>query len=134
MIKKMSLAEARGKLKVLEQAKAEMDSLMDGTMKDKKSKGMAQVEIMSNSPKGMAEGAKIVEDMFEGAEESKSGVTLPKFGSKQECGAMMDEDEYEEDSMSDESEDESEEESEEELDKKIAKLLAQKKSKQKKQI
>lgn len=128
--KKMSPAEAKGKLASLQELMKDMDSMMMDGMKGKK--GMAKVSVMSDSPEGLKEGLEKAEDVIEGESEEESEVTLPKFGSKQKSGALMEEEDFEEDS-SDDSED-SEESSEEELDRKIAELMAKKKSKQSKQI
>lgn len=127
MIKKMSPAEAKGKLASLQELMKDMDSMMMDGMKGKK--GMAKVSVMSNSPEGLKKGLEKAEDTLEGECEEESEVTLPKFGSKQKSGALMEEEEFEEDSS-----DDSEESSEEELDRKIAELMAKKKSKQSKQI
>lgn len=134
MGKKMSPAEAKAKLSTLKELMKDMDDMMMEDMKN--AKGMSKVSVMADSPEGLKKGLEKAEEVVEGAE-NKSGVTLPKFGSKQESGAMMDEEEFEDDSeMEDESEeDESEDDdSEESLDKKIAELLAKKKAKSRKQI
>lgn len=125
--KKMSPAEAKGKLASLHELMKDMDSMMMDGMKGKK--GMAKVSVMSDSPEGLKEGLEKAEDVIEGESEEESEVTLPKFGSKQKSGALMEEEEFEEDSS-----DDSEDSSEEELDRKIAELMAKKKSKQSKQI
>lgn len=125
--KKMSPMEAKAKLASLKDLMKEMDDMMLGDMKGKK--GMAKVSVMSDSPEGLKEGLEKAEDVLEGESEDESEVTLPKFGSKQKSGALMEEEEFEEDSI-----DDSEDSSEEDLDRKIAELMAKKKSKQSKSL
>jgi hypothetical protein len=126
MGKKMSPAEAKAKLSTLKELMKDMDDMMMEDMKN--AKGMAKVSVASDSPEGLKKGLEKAEEMVEG-DGKKSDVLLPKFGSKQEAGAEMDEDSFEEDSEMDEEDD-----SEESLDKKIAELLAKKKAKSQKQI
>jgi hypothetical protein len=136
--KKMSVMEAKGKLATLDDIIKEMDSMSMDRMKGKK--GMAKVSVMSDSPEGLEKGLDTAKEVVGGKSEGKSEMILPKFGSKQEPGACMEEKEYEDDSEDDESMDELEDADEEleysaeELDKKIAELLAKKKAKSKKQI
>lgn len=126
MGKKMSSMEAKAKLSSLKDLMKEMDDMMLDGMKGKK--GMAKVTVQASSPEAADKALEKAEDIVEESSQNPEfPVTLPKFGSKQESGAQMDEESYEEDSDS-----ESEDDSEEDLDKLIAELMAKKKSKESK--
>lgn len=120
--KKLSPMEQDAKLSVLKAIMGDMDSVMCDDLDSKKK---MKVSVISDSKQGIEKGLNQAEDIVQADE---SGMTIPKFGSAQDPGALMTEEDYEDDS-SEEPELEDEHLSSDELDKKIKKLIALKEQK-----
>ena len=121
MKKKLSPMEQDAKMSVLKEIMGDMDSLMCDDLDKKKA---MKVSVMADSKKGLEKGLDKAEDILD------SGMVYPKMGSKQEPGALMNEEDYLEDSsMEPEMEDDEDSMSSDELDKKIKKLMALKEQK-----
>lgn len=122
MKKKLSKEDQDAKMSVLKNIMGDMDKMMCDSLDGKKK---MKVSVMSDSKKGLEKGLDQAEDIIEGEE---NGITYPKFGSDQEAGALMNEDDYEDDSSL-EPEDDFDSLSSDEIDAKIKKLLAMKEQK-----
>lgn len=117
--KKLSPEEQDAKMSVLKDIMGDMDSLMCGALDGKKK---MKVSVASDSKKGLAEGLDKAEDIMGNSE------PYSKFGSNQDAGALMSEEDYAADSeLEPELDDESL--SSDEIDAKIKKLLAIKEQK-----
>lgn len=123
--KKLSPQEQDAKMSVLKEIMGEMDGLMSNDLDTKKK---MKVSVMADSKKGLEKGLDKAEDIVDS---QKNGVTYPKFGSAQEPGALMNEDDLACDSSMEPEleEDEDGSLSSDDLDKKIKKLMALKEQK-----
>lgn len=119
--KKLSSEDQSAKMSVLKDIMKEMDGLMSEDLDGKKK---MKVSVMSDSKKGLEKGLDQAEGIMSGED---CGIVTPKFGSAQAPGALMNEDDYEDDSSLEPIEDENL--SSDDLDKKIKKLLALKEQK-----
>lgn len=115
--KKLSPMEQDAKMSVLKDIMGDMDKLMCDDLDTKKK---MKVSVASDSKAGLAKGLDKAEDIMSGDE---MGNSFPKFGSAQESGALMNEEDFEDDSSM------YEDLSSDELDAKIKKLLSIKEQK-----
>lgn len=114
--KKLSKEDQDAKMSVLKDIMKNMDDAMFDDLDGKKK---MKVSVISDSKKGLEEGLDKAEDIMDS---EKNGVIYPKFGSAQEPGALMNEEDYADDSEMEPAEDENM--SSDELDAKIKKLMA----------
>jgi hypothetical protein len=119
--KKLSSEDKDAKMSVLKDIMKNMDSMMCDDIDSKKK---MKVSVMSDSKKGLAAGLDQAEDIMEG--ETNLGS---KFGSAQEPGALMNEEDYMEDSSMEPEMDDEESMTSADIDAKIKKLMALKEQK-----